>query len=138
MAAKIKGRMNANNTVAGQSIITGVKQAIAWANGEAVAARGTVVHVPKVNVRRLRKKLHLSQSSFAAKFGFPEATIRNWEQGRREPELAAQILLAVIDQRPEVVEEILHRKSRTPVRNYGRQPTVRTAKWPKRAGLVSP
>lgn len=110
MAAKIKSKVNSASTVAGQSIIAGVKQAIAWANGEAVGARETVVHVPKVNVRRLRKKLHLSQGSFAAKFGFPEATIRNWEQGRREPELAARILLAVIDQRPEVVEEILHRK----------------------------
>jgi putative transcriptional regulator len=111
MATKIKRKVNADSTVAGQSIIAGVKQAIAWANGKAVAARETVVHVPKVNVRRLRKKLHLSQGSFAAKFGFPEATIRNWEQGRREPELAARILLAVIDQRPDVVEEILHRKT---------------------------
>ena len=110
MATKSKRKVNTNNTVAGQSIITGVKQAIAWANGRTVSARETVVHVPKVNVRRLRKKLHLSQSSFAGKFGFPEATIRNWEQGRREPELAARILLAVIDLRPEVVEEILHRK----------------------------
>jgi putative transcriptional regulator len=111
MAAKIKSKVNADRTVAGQSIIAGVKQAIAWANGDAVDARESVVHVPNVNVRRLRKKLQLSQSSFAAKFGFPEATIRNWEQGRREPELAARILLAVIDQRPEVVEAILHRKT---------------------------
>jgi putative transcriptional regulator len=110
VATKSKRKVNDNNTVAGQSIITGVKQAIAWVNGEAVGARETVVNIPKVNVRRLRKKLHLSQSSFAAKFGFPEATIRNWEQGRREPELAARILLAVIDRRPEVVEEILRRK----------------------------
>ncbi len=110
MATKIKRKVNTDNTVAGQSIITGVKQAIAWASGRAVGARETVVHVPKVNVRRLRKKLQLSQSSFAAKFGIPEATIRNWEQGRREPELAARILLAVIDLRPDVVEEILHRK----------------------------
>jgi putative transcriptional regulator len=110
MAAKRKNKVTANSTVAGQSILAGVKQAIAWANGEAVGSRETVIHVPKVNVRRLRKKLHLSQGSFAAKFGFPEATIRNWEQGRREPELAARILLAVIDRRPEVVEEILYRK----------------------------
>jgi putative transcriptional regulator len=108
MATKIKREKNIHRTVAGQSIIAGVKQAIAWANGEAVGARESVVHVPKVNVQRLRKKLHLSQNSFAAKFGFPKATVRNWEQGRREPELAARILLAVIDKRPEVVEEILH------------------------------
>ena len=110
MAPKTKNKVNADSTAAGQSIIAGVKQAIAWSNGEAIGVRETVVHVPNVNVRRLRKKLHLSQGSFAAKFGFPEATIRNWEQGRREPELAARILLAVIDQRPDVVEEILHRK----------------------------
>jgi putative transcriptional regulator len=110
MAKKTEKEVNTDSTVAGQSIIAGVKEAIAWVNGEAVGARESVVHVPKVNVQRLRKKLHLSQGSFAAKFGFPKATIRNWEQGRREPELAARILLAVIDKRPEVVEEILHRK----------------------------
>jgi putative transcriptional regulator len=110
VAAKIKREVTTDRIVVGQSIIAGVKQAIAWANGEVVGARETVVHVPTVNVRRLRQKLHLSQSSFAAKFGFSEATIRNWEQGRREPALAARILLAVIDKRPEVVEDVLHRK----------------------------
>ncbi len=79
MAAKIKTKVNTKTTIAGQRIIAGVKQAIAWANGQAVGARATQVRVPKLNVRRLRKRFHLSQSSFAAKFGFPEATIRNWE-----------------------------------------------------------
>ncbi|MGH2350858.1 MAG: helix-turn-helix domain-containing protein [Chloroflexota bacterium] len=52
--------------------------------------------------------MRLSQDEFAAKFGFPPASIRNWEQGRRRPEGPARVLLAVIARYPEVVEEVLH------------------------------
>jgi putative transcriptional regulator len=51
--------------------------------------------------------MRLSQDEFAAKFGFAAASVRNWEQGRRQPEGPARVLLAVIDRHPEVVEEVL-------------------------------
>jgi len=63
--------------------------------------------VPKVDVQRVRRKMRLSQDEFAAKFGFAAASVRNWEQGRRQPEGPARVLLAVIDRHPEVVEEVL-------------------------------
>ena len=71
----------------GASIIEGLEQAIAWSRGENVNVRVTLVHVPNVNVREVRKKMGLSQAQFATKFGFPPATLRNWEQGRSEGEL---------------------------------------------------
>lgn len=49
----------------------------------------------------------LSQAEFAARFGFKPSSVRNWEQGRREPELPARILLAVIEAEPKVIERIL-------------------------------
>ena len=51
--------------------------------------------------------MHLSQDEFAAKFGFAAASVRNWEQGRRQPEGPARVLLAVIERHPEVVEDVL-------------------------------
>jgi putative transcriptional regulator len=62
---------------------------------------------PTVDVRALRHKLELSQSEFAARFGFAPATLRNWEQGRTQPDGPARILLAVIAHHPEAVEDAL-------------------------------
>src|SRR5260370_8422395 len=64
----------------GQEIITSLKEAIAWAGGEDVPVRVTTVRVPTTNFRALRRKLGLSRSEFAAKFGFQPTTLRNWEQ----------------------------------------------------------
>jgi putative transcriptional regulator len=91
----------------GREIITSIKEAIAWAGGEDVPVRVTTVHVPKTDVRALRRKLGLSQSAFAMKFGFQPATVKNWEQGRTRPDGPARVLLAVIARHPEAVEDSL-------------------------------
>jgi len=51
----------------------------------------------------LRRRLGLSQSRFAAIFGFSPKTIRNWEQGIRHPEGPARVLIRVIEREPEAV-----------------------------------
>jgi putative transcriptional regulator len=53
----------------------------------------------------------LSQAQFAAKFGFPPATLRNWEQGRSRPDAPTRVLLAVIAKHPEAVEDVLWKAS---------------------------
>src|ERR1019366_7526081 len=80
---------------AGESIIQGLKEAIAWTKGENGNVRVTLVQVPQVDVRKVRLKMRLSQSQFATKFGFPPATLRNWEQGRSRPDTPTRVLLAV-------------------------------------------
>lgn len=70
----------------GESIIEGLQQAIAWTRGENDSVRVTPGHVPQVDVRKVRTKMGLSQAQFATKFGFPPATLRNWEQGRARPD----------------------------------------------------
>jgi putative transcriptional regulator len=59
----------------------------------------------------VRKARRLSQSKFAARFGFTPATIRNWEQGRTQPDGPARVLLTVIAHHPEAVEEALRKAS---------------------------
>lgn len=60
-----------------------------------------------VDVRAIRARTGLSQTAFAKRFGFSASAIREWEQGRRQPEAAARVLLLVIASKPEVVEEVL-------------------------------
>lgn len=91
----------------GPEIITSLKQAIAWAGGEDVPAK--VTRVPLPDVRELRRRLGLSQSEFAARFGFQSATVKNWEQGRTRPDGPARVLLAVISSHPEAVEDALRK-----------------------------
>ena len=51
-------------------------------------------------VRRVRKRLGLSQVEFAERIDVPLDTIRNWEQGRRFPTGPARALLRVLDKAP--------------------------------------
>jgi putative transcriptional regulator len=88
-----------------------LKEAIAWTKGENDNVRVTLVHVPEVDVRRVRLKMGLSQAQFATKFGFPPATLRNWEQGRSHPDAPTRVLLAVIAKHPEAVEDVLRKAS---------------------------
>jgi putative transcriptional regulator len=103
----------------GERIVEGLEQAIAWTKGENERVRVTLVHVPQVDVREIRTRMGLSQAQFATRFGFPPATLRNWEQGRSRPDGPARVLLAVIAQHPEAVEDVLRkaggaRSSQTP------------------------
>jgi putative transcriptional regulator len=100
-------KRNKKTKTPGQSIIAGVKQAIAWAAGEDVPVKTIVIKVPYVDVRVIRTRMRLSQNQFAQRFGFTPSTVRNWEQGRRQPEGPARVLLAVIDRNPKAVESVL-------------------------------
>lgn len=91
----------------GQDIIESLEEAIAWSLGEDVAVRVTRVEVPVIDVRAVRRKLKLSQTQFAVRFGFAPASVRNWEQGRTRPDGPARVLLAVISKHPEAVEDAL-------------------------------
>ncbi|WP_199223579.1 MULTISPECIES: NadS family protein [unclassified Caulobacter] len=86
-------------------IMAGLEEAVGMAEGHLAPAR---VHVPvEVDVKAIRHRMGLSQSAFAARFGFSAAAVRDWEQQRRRPEAAARILLTVIDREPAAVERAL-------------------------------
>lgn len=55
----------------------------------------------------IRRALGLSQEEFAARFHIPLGTLRDWEQGRAEPDQAAQAYLKVIATQPDVVSKAL-------------------------------
>jgi len=49
----------------------------------------------------------LLQEEFATIFGIPIGTLRDWEQGRAEPDQAAQSYLRVIARNPKAVRKAL-------------------------------
>lgn len=67
--------------------------------------------VPRVKV--IRRALKLSQDDFAAQFHIPIGTLRDWEQGRKEPDAAAKAYLRVIAREPDVVRKALLPRRRT-------------------------
>lgn len=89
----------------GQELIGSAKEALAIARGDIKAERVFTVKGP--DVAAIRKKLGLSQDRFARRFGLSPATVRDWEQGRRQPDAPARNLLKVIDYAPETVERAL-------------------------------
>lgn len=58
-------------------------------------------------VRVIRRALKLSQEDFAARFQIPLGTLRDWEQGRKDPDAAARAYLVVIARNPAAVAEAL-------------------------------
>jgi putative transcriptional regulator len=66
------------------------------------------IHVPnRVDVKKIRARLGLSQESFAQTYGFALSAVRDWEQGRRQPDRSARILLKVVEKEPEAVTRAL-------------------------------
>ena len=63
------------------------------------------------DVASIRKHLGLSQAEFADVFKIAVRTLRNWEQGIRQPEGPAQVLLQVIERQPKAVLNALHGKA---------------------------
>jgi putative transcriptional regulator len=59
-------------------------------------------------VRVIRRALGLSQEEFATRFHIPLGTLRDWEQGRKDPDAAARAYLVVIGRNPTAVSEALH------------------------------
>jgi putative transcriptional regulator len=60
--------------------------------------------------RTLRRALGLTQEEFAARYRIPLGTLRDWEQGRSEPDQPARAYLTVIARDPEGVRRALEAK----------------------------
>jgi putative transcriptional regulator len=68
----------------------------------------TARRVPRT--KGLRRILGLTQKEFAARYHIPLGTLRDWEQGRTEPDQPARAYLTVIARDPEGVRRALKAK----------------------------
>jgi putative transcriptional regulator len=102
VSSAAKAKLMTEGTL-GERLLDSMKELRAHLRGE-IQLSETVYHVPpETDVRALREKLGLSQSDFAALFGFNVRSLQDWEQGRREPEIPIRAYLAVIQREPEAV-----------------------------------
>jgi putative transcriptional regulator len=64
---------------------------------------------PKVpRTKLLRRALGLTQEEFASRYQIPLGTLRDWEQGKTEPDQSARAYLKAIAGDPEAVRRALH------------------------------
>jgi putative transcriptional regulator len=62
---------------------------------------------PTPRLKIIRRALGLTQEQFAARYQIPLGTLRDWEQGRSEPDQPARAYLTVIAHDPEGVRQAL-------------------------------
>lgn len=85
-----------------QELVNNVKLSVDYVQGRPVKnVRIHRIAVPKaVDVRAIRKKLHMTRETFAATFGFSASGVSKWENGERTPEGSARVLLSMISKDP--------------------------------------
>ncbi len=88
-----------------KDLIDSLSEACEHAEGRPGGVRVHTVEVP--DVQAIRRQLRMSQQEFARVYHIPLATLKNWEQGRRQPDATAAAYLQVIANRPREAREAL-------------------------------
>ena len=93
---------------------TGVVEAAARADRDAQPLTTDDLKRMKRSLKRtpqakiIRRALALTQEEFAVRYHIPLGTLRDWEQGRTEPDQPARAYLKVIARDPERVHRMLN------------------------------
>ena len=92
-----------------EQLMLSVRQATAGGRSARTSVRAYRINA--MTIKELRGWTKLSQPDFAAMLGVELSTLRNWEQGRREPTGPARALLRAIHNDPENVIRALGRRA---------------------------
>ncbi len=103
---KVKEASPETDTSLGDELVASLTEGMAILRGVAKPARFHPAPAT-ADVRAIRRKLGLTQAGFARRFGLGLATVRDWEQGRYQPDQAARSYLLVIEREPDVVAQTL-------------------------------
>jgi putative transcriptional regulator len=87
-------------------LLESVQQMDEITRGERAPAREFTVN--GADVKRIRTATGLSQAKFASLLQVEIGTLRNWEQGRREPTGPARALLHAVERDPRAVLKALN------------------------------
>ena len=90
----------------GLAIEEGLREALAWKRGEIELETRTIELMTPKRVKAIRKSVAKSPREFERRFGVPARTVEGWEQGKKV-DVAARVLLTVIEKEPEAVERAL-------------------------------
>ena len=84
-----------------ERLLSSVKETNEIIKGAKGASRKFIFEEP--NPKKIRTKLSLTQEKFAELMNISVHTLRNWEQGRRNPEGPAKVLLNIVNNYPEML-----------------------------------
>ena len=91
-----------------EKLVASIKEAGEIKSGKRRPSR--VFEITPPDIKKVRKKLNVSQNEFAIMIGVSVRTLQNWEQGRKTPEGPAKALLQVASRNPKAVLDALHIK----------------------------
>jgi putative transcriptional regulator len=103
--------MNRRNI--GDEILQGLIEIKEWQAGHKKLKTTQIKTPAATDVSVIRHHLGLTQEVFATFMGVSVATLRNWEQGRREPQGSAKSLLMIAEKAPEAFIKTFHIENRT-------------------------
>ena len=83
-----------------------LREVLAWKRGEIELDVRTIEPMTPARVKAIRKASAKSPRAFEKRFGVPARTVEGWEQGKKV-DVAARVLLTVIEKEPEAVERAL-------------------------------
>jgi putative transcriptional regulator len=93
-------------TKVGRAIEDGLREVLAWRRGEIDLDIRTIEPMTPARIKAIRKSVATSPRGFERRFGVPARTVEGWEQGKKI-DVAARVLLTVIERDPEAVERAL-------------------------------
>ena len=86
-------------------LLDAIREAGAWMRGEIDLPPERIHFVGEPDPREIRARLGMTQDEFAAALCISVKTLRNWEQGRRDPSGPAMRLLQIAEKHPEILLE---------------------------------
>src|SRR5438067_2292878 len=109
--------MPERRTQFGKDLEYALGEVLAHRRGEITLPEQVVNSLRPEQIKAIRKAVASSPREFERRFGVPARTVEGWEQGRKL-DVAARVLLTVIEQEPEAVERAIAKargKSRRPI-----------------------
>lgn len=96
-------------TRVGDDLVEAFGEMAAYLRGD---AQGESYEVPSdiltaERIRKIRRSVANSTKAFEAEFRIPARTIESYEQGRRKPDAATELLLRVLEKEPDAVRRTL-------------------------------
>ena len=104
--AKARLGVSKKDTDFGRDLIAAAREALAHKKGKIVLPARVIEDMPASRVKEIRKKVAKSTKEFERRFGVPARTLEGWEQNKKV-DVAARVLLKVIEKDPKAVERAL-------------------------------
>jgi putative transcriptional regulator len=86
-------------------LVDSLEEAAAHSRGDLDLPAGRIHFAGEPDPRVIRARLGMTQDQFADALGISVKTLRNWEQGRRDPSGPAMRLLRIAEKHPDILLE---------------------------------